>query len=57
MEKIEFEKKIIDVLVKAGYMRGGQLAKKIFIAIDLDRVPEIEIRFFHNDNESRNIKN
>lgn len=45
MEKLEFEQEINKVLIKAGYLKEGQVARQITIHLDVEESPEIDINF------------
>ena len=45
MEKLEFEQEINKILIKAGYLKEGQVARKINIHLDVEDNPEIDISF------------
>ena len=45
MDKIEFEKKILDILIEADYLKKGQLTKSVNIRLDIGDLPEVDINF------------
>ena len=45
MDKIEFEKKILDILIEAEYLKKGQLTKSVNIKLDVEDLPEVDINF------------
>ena len=48
MNKQQFEKEIINLLVKEGYMKEGQIAQRISILLYIESLPEVDIRFLVN---------
>lgn len=45
MEKLEFEKKIMDVLIEAGYLKKGQILLKSHIVMELGELPKVDLSF------------
>ncbi len=45
MKKLEFEQKINEVLIAAGYLKKDQIVMQANILIDVEEIPEVSLKF------------